>query len=57
MPAVEADAFTLVADRLFAAIEHSDQAMLQQLWNDDIAVWRAGSGSDRDKERALRVLY
>ena len=57
MPAVEADAITDVADRLFAAIEHSDHAMLQQLWNEDIAVWRAGNDRDRDKERALRVLY
>ena len=56
MPAVEADAITLVADRLFAAIEHSDQAMLQQLGNDDIAVWRAGADRDRDRERALRVI-
>ncbi len=57
MPAVEADAITDVADRLFAAIEHSDQAMLQQLWNEDIAVWKSGERGDRDKQRALRVLY
>ena len=37
MPAVEADAISDVADRLFDAIEHSDIAMIQQLWNDDVA--------------------
>lgn len=56
MPAVEADAIADVADRLFEAIEHSDIAMIQQLWNDDIAVWKTGELRDRDKERALRVI-
>jgi ketosteroid isomerase-like protein len=56
MPAVEADAIVDVADRLFEAIEHSDIAMIQQLWNDDVAVWKTGEERDRDKDRALRVL-
>jgi ketosteroid isomerase-like protein len=56
MPAVDADAICDVADRLFEAIEHSDIAMIQQLWNDDIEVWKAGEDRARDKERALRVL-
>lgn len=30
--------------------------MLDQLWNDDVAVWKTGD-RDRDKERALRVPY
>lgn len=56
MPAVDADAIVDVADRLFEAIEHSDVAMIQQLWNDDVAVWKSGEERDRDKERALRVI-
>jgi ketosteroid isomerase-like protein len=56
MPAVEADAISDVADRLFEAIENSDIAMVQQLWNDDVAVWKSGEHRDRDRERALRVL-
>ena len=55
MPAVDADAITDVADRLFEAIENSDIAMIQQLWNDDVVVWKVAD-HDRDKERALRVL-
>jgi ketosteroid isomerase-like protein len=56
MPAVDADAIIDVADRLFEAIEHSDIALIQQLWNDDVAVWKSGEERDRDKERALRVI-
>jgi ketosteroid isomerase-like protein len=56
MPAVDADAISDVADRLFEAIEHSDIAMIQQLWNDDVAVWKTGEDRTRDKERALRVI-
>ena len=55
MPAVDADAISDVADRLFEAIENSDIAMIQQLWNDDVVVWKVAD-RDRDKERALRVL-
>jgi ketosteroid isomerase-like protein len=56
MPAVEADAITGVADRMFTAIEHSDRAVLEGLWNKDVAVWRTGEQRARDKERALRVI-
>jgi len=45
-----------VADQLFAAIERSDEATLNELFNDDIAVWRVGARRDNDKERALTVL-
>ena len=45
-----------VADQLFAAIERSDEATLNELFNDDIAVWRVGARRDNDKERALKVL-
>jgi len=55
MPAVDADAISDVADRLFEAIENSDIAMIEQLWNDDVVVWKVAD-RDRDKERALRVL-
>ena len=56
MPAVEATAVNAVADQLFAAIERSDETALDQLFDDDIAVWRAGARRDDDKERALKVL-
>ncbi|MCV7260750.1 nuclear transport factor 2 family protein [Mycobacterium shimoidei] len=46
-----------LADRLFAAIEQSDESTLDQLFSDDIAVWRSGSRRDDDKQRALRVLH
>ena len=55
MPAVEADAIADVADRLFEAIENSDIAMIQQLWNEDVVVWKVAD-RDRDKDRALRVI-
>jgi ketosteroid isomerase-like protein len=57
MPAVEADAIADVADRLFEAIEQSDVAMLDELWNEDIAVWGVSGGPARNKERALRVMH
>jgi ketosteroid isomerase-like protein len=45
-----------VADRLFAAIEKTDRAAVEQLWSDDIAVWRTGARRDDDKARAMRVI-
>jgi len=54
MPATEV--IVDLADRLFAAIERSDEATLEGLFGDDIAVWRTGSRRDDDKARALRVL-
>jgi ketosteroid isomerase-like protein len=46
-----------VADRLFAAIERNDEATLEQMFDDDITVWRSGARRDDDKARALRVLH
>jgi len=54
MPAAEA--VVDVADVLFAAIERGDEPRLDELFADDIAVWRAGAERDDDKVRALKVL-
>jgi ketosteroid isomerase-like protein len=56
MSMAETDTINDVADRLFAAIEKSDKATVDRLWNDDIAVWRVGARRDNDKARALRVI-
>jgi ketosteroid isomerase-like protein len=56
MSVAETDTINDVADRLFAAIEKSDKATVDRLWNDDIAVWRVGARRDNDKARALRVI-
>jgi ketosteroid isomerase-like protein len=53
MPAAEV---VDLADELFAAIERGDEARLDQLFADDITVWRAGARRDDDKVRALKVL-
>jgi ketosteroid isomerase-like protein len=53
MPVIDADVIADVADRLFGAIESSDIAMVQQLWNEDVVVWKV---ADRDRDRALRVI-
>jgi len=45
-----------IADRLFAAIEAGDCAILAELWSDDVTVWRLGGGPARDKARALKVI-
>lgn len=50
------DAVITIADRLFTAIEHSDAAVLEEMWSPDIAVWRTGVDVARDKTRALKVL-
>jgi ketosteroid isomerase-like protein len=55
MPAT-AEAIVDVADRLFTAIEKSDMAAVDRMWNHDIAVWRVGAHRDNDKARALRVI-
>jgi ketosteroid isomerase-like protein len=44
-----------IADRLFDAIEHSDIALIQQMWSDDVVVWKVAD-RERDKQRALRVI-
>jgi ketosteroid isomerase-like protein len=51
------DAILNVADQLFAAIERGDESELEQMFDDDIAVWRVGSRRDDEKARALRVLH
>ena len=56
MSVTDAEAIADVADRLFEAIEQSDIAMVQQLWNSDVIVWKTGEPRDRDKERAMRVI-
>jgi ketosteroid isomerase-like protein len=53
MSVTDAEAISDVADRLFEAIEQSDIAMVEQLWNEDVIVWKV---ADRDRERALRVI-
>jgi ketosteroid isomerase-like protein len=55
MSVTDAEAIADVADRLFKAIEQSDIAMVQQLWDDDVIVWKVAD-RERDKERALRVI-
>ncbi len=55
MSVTDAEAIADVADRLFEAIEQSDIAMLEQLWNEDVVVWKVAD-RERDRERALRVI-
>jgi ketosteroid isomerase-like protein len=55
MSVTDAEAIADVADRLFEAIEQSDVAMVEQLWNEDVIVWKVAD-RDRDRERALRVI-
>jgi ketosteroid isomerase-like protein len=55
MPVADMEAIADVADRLFTAIEQSDVAMIEQLWNPDVIVWKVAD-HDRDRERALRVI-
>jgi len=56
MPVTDASAIVDVADTLFRAIEGSDVAMIEELWNHDIAVWHAGDHADNDRARAMRVI-
>jgi ketosteroid isomerase-like protein len=46
-----------VADRLFAAIERTDTAAIEQLWADDVRVWHSGDAADNERAQALRVIY
>jgi ketosteroid isomerase-like protein len=55
MSVTDSDAIVDVADRLFAAIENSDIAMVDQIWNDDVAVWKVAD-RDRNKAGAMRVI-
>jgi ketosteroid isomerase-like protein len=56
MPVTDASAIDDVADTLFRSIEDSDVAMIEQLWNDDIAVWHSGDRKNNDRDRAMRVI-
>jgi ketosteroid isomerase-like protein len=55
MPVADMQAIADVADRLFTAIEQSDIAAVEQLWNPDVIVWKVAD-RDRGRERALRVI-
>jgi len=55
MSVPNADANADVADRLFEAIEQSDIAMVEQLWNSDVVVWKVAD-RDRAMKRAQRVV-
>jgi ketosteroid isomerase-like protein len=56
MPTVEADVVADVAARLFAAIEDGDAATVEQLWDEDVLVWKSAEPEDQVKRRALRVI-
>jgi ketosteroid isomerase-like protein len=56
MPIKDAQAIEDVADTLFRAIENTDIAMVEELWNDDVLVWHTGDVQDNDRSRALRVI-
>jgi ketosteroid isomerase-like protein len=45
-----------VADRLFAAIERGDAATVENMWDDDVSVWKSAEPIDLPKKRALRVI-
>ena len=55
MSVADTEAVTDVADRLFGAIENGDIALVEQLWHDDVVVWKVAD-RDHDRERALRVI-
>jgi ketosteroid isomerase-like protein len=55
MPVADTEAVADIADRLFGAIENSDIALVEQLWDDDVVVWKVAD-RDRDRARALRVI-
>jgi hypothetical protein len=56
MPVTDEPAILSVAEDLFTAMEHSDVGMIEELWNDDIAVWHSGDRADNDYVRAYRVI-
>jgi ketosteroid isomerase-like protein len=55
MTVADTQAVADVADQLFGAIERGDIAQVEQLWDDDVVVWKVAD-RDRDRERALRVI-
>lgn len=56
MPETDTRAVTDIADRLFDAIEHSDIAMVEQLFSPDVAVWKSGDVRDNDHARSVRII-
>ncbi len=56
MPVTDSEAIEDVADTLFNAIEQTDIALIEELWNDDVLVWHSGDAEDNDRVRALRVI-
>lgn len=57
MPVTGTEAIVDVADRLFQAIENSDTAVIEALFDGDVLVWHSGDTRDSDRPRALRVIY
>jgi ketosteroid isomerase-like protein len=57
MPTIEGGIVADVADRLFAAIEKGDVESVEQLWDDDVLVWKSAEPEDQVKKRALRVIF
>ena len=55
MTVADTQAVADVADQLFGAIERGDIALVEQLWDDNVVVWKVAD-RDRDRERALRVI-
>ena len=55
MAVTDAHVIADVADRLFGAIENGDIAAVQQMWNDDVVVWKVAD-RDRNKDSAMRVI-
>ncbi len=56
MPVTDELAILSIADDLFSAMEGSDVGMIQEIWNDDIAVWHSGDRADNDYDRAYAVI-
>lgn len=56
MPVTDSEAIEDVAHTLFNAIEQTDIALIEELWNDDVLVWHSGDAEDNDRVRALRVI-
>lgn len=56
MPDTDIDVTADVADRLFDAIERSDVAVVEQLFSQDVAVWKSGDEAPNGHRRSLRVI-
>jgi ketosteroid isomerase-like protein len=57
MADIPTDVLDEVADRLFDAIERGDTATVEALWAQDVLVWHSGDRRDKDRARALRVIF